>query len=346
PLGTFGSGTSNMAWCRLGSNFSPCGSNRLMPCFSITFMSSRSVSSTPSMCDLTTGSAWSRKSAESVSSARCMLSATASRSRAKLATAYCRVSAISRSVRRRRFSISASVRSSRSLVSAASLASAAGSGAGAAWAAASAVACGSVEWPFGSVIVLASVLRIGSIRPGISRFATEKSSGSTRWRVCPCRQTGDHFAGTRAGGSAAQEFAHHPGGVVDHRDHPRVVEPGRADHADDADDAAGGVVVGRDHGRRTGQRKQLVLRADEDAHALGLLGATEQVGHPALGLEVVEQQAHALEVLQRLEVVEQVGVAAHDQPALRALAARPAGEPGRHDLLGGHVELVAPGLEP
>ncbi len=70
-----------------------------------------------------------------------------------------------------------------------------------------------------------------------------------------------------------------------------------------------------------------------------LLGAAEQIDDAALGLELVEQQAHALEILDRLEVLEQMRGAAHDQLALVALAARPAREPGRDDLLGERVEL-------
>ena len=76
-----------------------------------------------------------------------------------------------------------------------------------------------------------------------------------------------------------EQLADHLGGVVDHRDDAGVVQPGRADHADHADDAAGAVVIGRDDGRGARQREQLVLRADEDAHALGALGAAEQVDH-------------------------------------------------------------------
>ena len=70
-----------------------------------------------------------------------------------------------------------------------------------------------------------------------------------------------------------------------------------------------------------------------------LLGAAEQVDHVAPRLQVVEQQPHPLEVLQRLEVVEQVRLAAHDQPALVALAARPARQPVVDDLLRQLVEL-------
>ena len=47
---------------------------------------------------------------------------------------------------------------------------------------------------------------------------------------------------------AADQLAHDLGGVVDHRDHARIVEPRRADHADDADDAPGPVAIRRDDG--------------------------------------------------------------------------------------------------
>ena len=57
---------SNIAWCRLGSNFSPIvGSNFFTPCFSSTLCSSRSVSSTPSSSALIPASAFSRSSASS-----------------------------------------------------------------------------------------------------------------------------------------------------------------------------------------------------------------------------------------------------------------------------------------
>ena len=68
-------------------------------------------------------------------------------------------------------------------------------------------------------------------------------------------------------------------------------------------------------------------------------GAAEQVDHAALGLEVVEQEPHTFEVFQRPQVVEQVGVPAHDQLAVLAPAAGPAGETGCHDLLRQLVEL-------
>ena len=69
------------------------------------------------------------------------------------------------------------------------------------------------------------------------------------------------------------------------------------------------------------------------------LGAVEQVDHVLLGLEIGEQQPDALEVLERREVLEQVGLAAHDQLALAALQARPAREPGVDQPLGEVVEF-------
>ena len=69
------------------------------------------------------------------------------------------------------------------------------------------------------------------------------------------------------------------------------------------------------------------------------LGAAEQVDHPALGFERVEQRAHPFQIVERVQVLEQIGVAAHDQLALLALAARPAREPGGDDLLRELIEL-------
>src|SRR5215467_19120 len=203
-----------------------------MPYFSMTLMSSRSVSSTPSMCDLTTGSA---------------------RSRAKLATAYWRVSAISRSVRRRRFFISASVRSSLSLSFAAFLASAtAGSTGGSAGAAAGAGAASSVLGASGeSAVIFGRRPRCRHHRQAIDSLPhiEIRAAKIKRFRGEPAPTT----ESVNGGASTGQQFAYHLGGVIDHRDHACVVEPRRPDHADDADDTAGGIVIRRDHGRRAGE---------------------------------------------------------------------------------------------
>src|SRR5690348_1200515 len=109
---------------------------------------------------------------------------------------------------------------------------------------------------------------------------------------------------------------------------------------------AGRVVIGRDDGRGAGEREQLVLRADEDAHPFGLLGAAEEIDHVAAGLQIVEQEAYPLEIGKHLEVFEQMRLATHDQLALAAVAARPAGEAGGDDLLCQRVELGLTFLEP
>ena len=46
-----------------------------------------------------------------------------------------------------------------------------------------------------------------------------------------------------------------------------------------------------------------------------------------------------------MQVFEQIGLAAHDELAVVALAARPARQPGGDDLLGELVELGLAGLE-
>ena len=68
-----------------------------------------------------------------------------------------------------------------------------------------------------------------------------------------------------------------------------------------ADDVASAVAIGRDDGGRTGQRKQLVLGTNKDAHAIRAVGAAEQVDNLPAGLQVVEQQPHALEVFRRID---------------------------------------------
>src|SRR5262249_40990791 len=170
--------------------------------------------------------------------------------------AYWRVSAISRSVRRRRFSISASVRSSLSLSSAASLASAtAGSTGGSAGAAAGAGAASSVLGASGeSAVIFGRRPRFSHPTQAMRSLPhievrRAKSQGS-RGQPAPMTKS------VNGGASTGQQFAYHLGGVIAHRDHACVVEPRRPDHADDADDTAGGIVIRRDHGRGAGEGKQ------------------------------------------------------------------------------------------
>ena len=61
--------------------------------------------------------------------------------------------------------------------------------------------------------------------------------------------------------------------------------------------------------------------------------ARPQVDHAALGLEIVEQQPDPFEIFQRVQILQQIGVAAHDQLPVVAFAARPARNPGGDDLL-------------
>src|SRR5260370_36177788 len=67
--------------------------------------------------------------------------------------------------------------------------------------------------------------------------------------------------------------------------------------------------------------------------ALGALGPPEEIDHPALGLEIIEQKPHPLEILECLEIVEQVSGAAHDELALVRFPAGPARESGWDDFL-------------
>src|SRR6516225_9991685 len=140
-------------------------------------------------------------------------------------------------------------------------------------------------------------------------------------------------------GSTAEQLTNDFRRVVDHRDDAGVVEPGRTDDAENADDLSGRVVIGGDDGRGAGQRKQLVFRADKDAHAFGLLGAAKQIDYLAPGLEIIEQQAHAFEIGKRLEILEQMRLPPHDQLALLVLASRPPRQTLGDNLLRKLIEL-------
>src|SRR5215470_17569188 len=119
-----------------------------------------------------------------------------------------RTSVTSRSVRRRRFSISARERSSLSLYSATSFASAVGSG-GAAPLSVVTAACS----PLGAAVV--SVIksfpgRLSDRVPRISMLYGQKSSAGQVGQL-----------------RGRQQLADDLGGVIDHRDDTRIIEPGR-----------------------------------------------------------------------------------------------------------------------
>src|SRR5262245_214777 len=291
-----------MAWWKFGSNFSLCGENFLTPFLSRIFISSRSVSSTPSINALTFGSAPSRRSGPIASSARCMLSATARTSRAKPAIPYARASRTSRSVRLRRFSISARVRSSLSLYCAASrVASATGSAVSAAVVSTVSSAMVSPWRAVGSVIVL----NPSSAYPDPRDIRAPRAKIKRSWR---------------------QQAAYDPCRVIDHGNNASIVKPCRPDHADHADDTPLAIAIRCNNGRGARERKQIVLGTDEDAHSLGPLCPAEQVYDPALGFQRVKQRPHALKVLEGAQILQQVGVTTHDELTLFVLAARPAGK--------------------
>src|ERR1700733_8388619 len=67
---------------------------------------------------------------------------------------------------------------------------------------------------------------------------------------------------------SGQEFSHDLRGVVHHRNDPGVIQTRRAQHADNANDIALRIRVGRGDDRRAGKAEQPVLRTDENAHAV------------------------------------------------------------------------------
>src|SRR5262249_46997717 len=123
--------------------------------------------------------------------------------------------------------------------------------------------------------LLCSHLQLGS--PPISGFKPQKSTRNL---------------GFVLHSPSAEEFANDLGGIIHHRDYPRIIEPRRANHAEYADDTAGAITVRRDDGGGSREREQFVLRADEDPSAFRALGPAEKIDHATLGLGIVEQQSH------------------------------------------------------
>src|SRR6185437_8769102 len=122
--------------------------------------------------------------------------------------------------------------------------------------------------------------------------------------------------------ASAEQPADDFGGVVDHRDDAAIIESRGSENADHADDLARRIGVGRRHNGGARQAEQPVFRTDEDAHAVALLGEFEQANQVVLALDVLEQGADALDVVARLDGVEQMRGAAHDQDLLVAVAGR------------------------
>src|SRR5215472_3338527 len=294
-----GRSASQIAWWKLWSKRSPFGSTRLRPCRSKAASSSRSVAATPSSRLFARGSSIS--ASFTLSSARRRLSTGDNRSRAKLLIAYFSVSSRSRCARRRVFSASASARSIRSLASASSCSSAATRSSGDA--------------------------------------VSAPSSGNSLTAASPTS-----FAGVCAAPflssiiASSDEPPDHLRGVIHHRDDPGIVDPCRADDPDRADNLLAAVLIRCDDDRTARDAEQMAVRADKDLHPLGSLAGVKQAQHGLLGLQHLEQRAQPLEIGERCDVFEQIGLAAHDQRAL-AVASGPARQPRRDNARGQLVEL-------
>src|SRR5262249_16820311 len=158
----------------------------------------------------------------------------------------------SRSVRLRRFSISASVRSSRSFISACSRSSAV-DGTAACASSDGRAAVSADSWPSSSTRAVWSVIfsyrskirsAIGDTgAPFVSPLLWVYSPGAPHIRA----QTAKIKPNVRL--STAEQFADDLGRIVDHRHDAGVVEPGRTDDAENTDDLPGRVVIGRNDRR-------------------------------------------------------------------------------------------------
>src|SRR5690606_7179270 len=126
-------------------------------------------------------------------------------------------------------------------------------------------------------------------------------------------------------------------GEIHHGYDARVVQARRADNPDDADDAPIRSAIGRGDNRRARERKELILRPDEDTGRTAIARAVEKLRNVLLGLELVEELPYPVEVADRI-FVEQIGLPAHDQHRTVGAVRRPDREPARHEIGGGAVD--------
>ncbi len=138
---------------------------------------------------------------------------------------------------------------------------------------------------------------------------------------------------------SSDDAADQLGGVVDHRDDAGVIQAGRADDTDNADDFALAILEGCDNQRRSRQREELVLGADENRDAVAFVGLAEELNEFTFRFDVVEQLADAFEFFDGCDILEEVGLAADDQALAVVEAAGPGGEAGLDDVLSEGIEF-------
>ena len=74
---------------------------------------------------------------------------------------------------------------------------------------------------------------------------------------------------------------------------------------------------------RARKREQPVFGADEDPHPLARFGSTQKLHQLLLVLDVLEQLADALEISRGGGILDQIGLAAHDQRLVVGIRPRP-----------------------
>src|SRR5665213_2147886 len=112
---------------------------------------------------------------------------------------------------------------------------------------------------------------------------------------------------------SGQQSAHDFSRIIHHRNDPPIIQARRAKNADHAYDLALCIGVRRRHDGRTGKAEQPVLRADEDANTIGILGQLHQPDQIVLAVDIVEQCAHAVQIGLRFQAFQQMRSTTYDQ---------------------------------
>ena len=117
-------------------------------------------------------------------------------------------------------------------------------------------------------------------------------------------------------GILLEDPADNLGRVIHHGNNPGIIQSGWPDDSERTHHALLVVAVGSDDHGRAGKGEKLVLRADENAHAIAALRQLQQSHEVFLCLQFTEQLSYPVQLFCCFQIAQQVGMATYDQLAL------------------------------
>ena len=80
----------------------------------------------------------------------------------------------------------------------------------------------------------------------------------------------------------------------------------RANHANRPNDRAAGIAIGCNHHRTAGIAEQIMFGADENLHAVAILGRIKQTQGVFAGFQRIKQATNFRQIIARLHIFKQI----------------------------------------